>query len=72
MSFENTKSSLAYLEQRGEITSFDIFNLFHNLCDDAEAMAHSKLEKMPCKYSRMFLFLLFDLKNTILLYYSTI
>ncbi len=49
MSFENTKSGLAYLEQRGKITSFDIFNLFHNLCDDAEASAGSKLEKLPCR-----------------------
>ncbi len=48
MSFENTKNSLAYLEQRGEITAIDIFKIFHNLCDDAENMAHNKLEKMPC------------------------
>ncbi len=49
MSFENTKSSLAYLEQRGEVTAIDIFKLFHNLCDDAESMAHNKLERMPCR-----------------------
>jgi len=49
MSFENTKSSLAYLEQCGKVTAIDIFKLFHNLCDDAENMANSKLEKMPCR-----------------------
>lgn len=49
MSFENTRSSLDYLEQRKEITSFDILNLFHNLCNDAEDLAGSKVEKMPCK-----------------------
>lgn len=49
MSFENTKNSLSYLEEKEDITVFDIFNLFHNVCDDAESMTHSKLEKIPCK-----------------------
>lgn len=49
MSFDNTKSSISYLEQRGGITSYDVFNLFHNLCDEAEAIEQTRLEKMPCR-----------------------
>lgn len=49
MSFDKTKSGISYLEQRGSVTSYDIFNLFHNLCDDAEAFGHGKLEKIPCR-----------------------
>lgn len=48
MSFEKTKGGLSYLEQCDEITVFDIFNMFHNLCDDAEVVSHNKLEKLPC------------------------
>ncbi len=49
MSFENTKSAISYLEKQRKVTAFDIFNLFHNLCDDAEAVNGSRLYAFPCK-----------------------
>lgn len=48
MSFENTKSSISQLEQSGNISSADVFNVFRDLCEDVEMLENNKLEKLSC------------------------